>query len=131
MIDFAGLQATLDAIADNANDDVDGGGCPHKRFWRVSRDTFVNGEVPNITKNGVTFHIPIVDKMTPLNSWLYKVLLGDITVSEGANTLNIRQMPQNGPVITDRGFTVTVNGAAKTGDEIKADIEAWLTHGML
>jgi hypothetical protein len=98
MIDFAGMQATLDAIADNANADVDGGGCPHKRFWRgMTRDQFVKGEVPNISIMGVTYHIPIVNSANPLDSWLLKVLLGSITVTEGQNSATINQMPDGGP----------------------------------
>jgi hypothetical protein len=133
MIDFAELQATLDAIADKANSDVDGPGCPHKRFWNVTRQQFISGEVPNITIRGVTYHIPIVTT-TPgqeLNSAFYRVLVGSIQVTEGAQTATIPQMPaSSGPFITEEGYTVTVKGVTKTGDQIKAEIEEWLTHGM-
>jgi hypothetical protein len=130
MITFADLQATLDAIADNAISDVEGENCPHKRFWRINRQDFVSNEVPNIVIAGVTYHIKIVNSATPLESAFYKILLGDLTVNEGANSTTIPQMPENGPFITDASYTVSVNGVNKSGADIQKDIEGWLANGM-
>jgi hypothetical protein len=130
VISFSDLQATLDAIADNAIGDVDGAGCPHKRFWRITRDAFLANEVPNIVINNVTYHVKIVNAAQPLESAFYKVLLGGLTVSAGKNTTTIQQMPEGGPFITDDDFAVTVNGVNKNGPQIRADIEGWLTGGM-
>jgi len=130
MISYAELQAILDAIANNAISDVDGPTCPHKRFWRISRQEFLANEVPNIVVNNVTYHIKIVNSAQGLDSAFFKVLLGDLTVNEGENSTTIPQMPENGPFITDAGYTVSVNGVNKTGTQIQADITDWLTNGM-
>lgn len=130
MITFADLQAILDGIADNAALSVDGGGCPHKRFWRVNYNTFLSGEVPNIVLGGVTYHIKIVDNATPINSPFYNILLGDLSVNEGANSWTISQMPEGGPFITDTGYSITVGGNDMTGDEIKTAIGDWLNNAM-
>lgn len=130
MIDFDGLKAILDAIADNAISDVEGPGCPHKRFWRISRQDFIANEVPNISHNNVTYHIKIVDLAKPGESAFFKILLGDLTVREGTNSWAIPQMPENGPFITDPGYVVSVNGVNKTAAQIQTDISDWLTNGM-
>jgi hypothetical protein len=125
---YADVQAILDAIANNANGDVDLS--PHRRFWSVSRQTFLSGEVPNITIAGVTYHIPIVNSSNPLQSAFFQILLGPLTVTSGASTATIVQMPKGGPFITDSGFSVTVNGVNKSGTDIQNDLTNWLTNGM-
>jgi hypothetical protein len=127
---FADVKAILNAIADNANNDVDGGGCPHKRFWNVDYATFTTGEVPNIRIHGVTYHVPIVNSATPLQSAFYKVLLAPLPVTDGNNSATVNQMPDGGPLITEATYSVRVNGVDKTGAQIQSDLEAWLSGGM-
>jgi hypothetical protein len=127
---FADVQAILEAIAANAIGDVDGGGCPHKRFWNVGRQQFLTGEVPNIVLGGTTYHIPIINSGQPLESAFFKVLLGPLPVTQGASQATVKQMPDGGPFITDRDYTANVNGVDKTGVQIQADLSDWLTHGM-
>jgi hypothetical protein len=118
---FADIQAYLEAIANKATNDVDGGGCPHKRFWNVPFATFISGNVPLVLNAG--HPIPIMDPTTPANSAFFAILKGPF--------VGKRQMPGGGPFITDTGYQVTTAaGKVVTGQQIQDDITWWLTHGF-
>lgn len=128
MITFDVVKAYLDAIAANANNDITNS--PHKMFWTgMTENDFLTKEVPNITKNGVVYHIKIVDLQNPAQSPILKILLGTLTVTQGGSSATFRQMPDGGPFITDRNpmYNVNVAGVGSTdGDKIEADLREWL-----
>ena len=121
---FADIQAYLNAIADNANGDIDES--PHKRFWSVAYNNFINGNIPNVTSSGAPIPagqpIPIINKADPVNSSFFAILKGGFAGK--------RQMPDGGPLITDPGYQITVNGKTVTGAQIQADIQSWLQNGI-
>jgi hypothetical protein len=128
MITFADIKALLDAIDNNAT--VSASGAPHGVFWNVTRSQFLAQEVPNLKWRSVIFHIKIVNAAAPLDSAFYKILLGPLEITDGTNSVTLPQMPKGGPFITDNGYVVSVNGANKTGAEIKSALEEWLNNGM-
>jgi hypothetical protein len=129
MIDYDGLKLILDAIADNAITGI--GSSPHGAFWNsMSRNQFTTGEVPNIVRGGVTYHIPIVNAKKPDDSAILRVLLGPFPVQQDGSSTTIPQMPKGGPFITDSGYHVSIGGVDRTGAQIQADISEWLNNGM-
>jgi len=119
---FTDIQNILDAIAaadvsnplPNAPHNTDAGA----PFWRETGNidsdytTFTTGTVPN-------FGDQIMDQNDPLNSLFLTMLLG---TGPGP------QMPLGGPFITDNGYSVTVNGAVMSGQDIQTTLETWLNN---
>ena len=60
-----------------------------------------------------------MDQNDPLNSLFLTMLLG---TGPGS------QMPLGGPFITDNGYSVTVNGAVMSGQDIQTTLETWLNN---
>jgi hypothetical protein len=120
---FSDIKAYLDAIADQAVQNIDDS--PHKRFWNVAYADFINGTVPGVKSSGppiaVGQPIPIIDKTNPLNSSFFSILKSGFAGK--------RQMPDGGPLITDGGFQISVSGKTVTGKQLQDDIESWLKNG--
>src|SRR6187431_1151587 len=112
---FARVKQYLDAIADQAL--FDAGSAPHGRFWSVSYQDFVAGFVPNINENDGKMKcngepVPLIDRENPEGTPFYNILRG--------RWCEISQMPDGGPVITERDFTVALaDGTQVTGQQIQ------------
>jgi hypothetical protein len=93
---------------------------PHRRFWNLNYQAFVDGEVPNVVRDGQP--VPIIKKIDPLQSPFFLILQSD--------WCNLPQMPTGGPFITEADFEVDLpDRAALTGLEIQTDLATWLTNG--
>jgi hypothetical protein len=133
---FADIQAYLQAIADNPNNSGDVDQAGHKRFWNVSYADFVSKVVPNETCNG--HPISIVGKaagspnVDPTQCPFYQALVNS------TGWCNKGQMPKFGPAadfITAANFSIPVkqpdgSSVTMTGQQIRANIEWWLTNGL-
>jgi hypothetical protein len=117
VVGFARVKDYLNAIAD-AHGRISTS--PHRRFWNLSYQIFVDGQVPNVTCD--VQPVPIIDKSAPLQSPFFLILQ--------AEWCGMPQMPAGGPFITDADFEVDLpDGSVVTGSEIVADLVAWLTNG--
>jgi hypothetical protein len=134
-INFARVVAYLDGIANQPGVDITGS--PHGTFWRVTRDQFVAGTVPNATcrdhVNGAIqpVPIPIVHPNHSANSPILNILIAAFQrpMTDGS-TCNKRQMPAGGPFITAPGASITLaDGSALTGAQILADLRDWIDAG--
>jgi hypothetical protein len=129
---FADIQAYLDAIADNPDDNGKADKANHGRFWQTTYQDFISTTVPGENCHGAK--IPIVGKtpgspnVDPLQCPFYQALKGP------SGWCNKGQMPKNGPAkafITDPAYKVTLkDGTIVTGAEIQANIESWLGNGL-
>jgi hypothetical protein len=118
---FPTVQAYLNAVADKAANGIDDS--PHVRFWNIPYDQFINGIVPDVKCNGSP--VPIIDKTAPLNSPFFVIL------TNANGWCRKRQMPEDGPFITDPGYSVTLaEGTSVTGQKIQDDLADWLAHGF-
>jgi len=127
-IKYADIIAYLDAIANNANNDV--GSAPHGYWWHVNQDINQAPLAYNDFVTGTVFGIgvPIIGtdskQSNPLQSAFYLVL----STKGGAG--GFPQMPRGGPYITDAGFSVQLaNGDTITGAQIMTNMNAWLGNG--
>jgi hypothetical protein len=112
----------LEGIANNPANNRDVDISNHLRFWSVSYQSFVSGNVPGENCNGNP--IPIVNK-DPAQCALYQAL------KNPSGECSLGQMPKKGPFITDAGYTVKLsNGTSISGADIDADIVWWLTNNM-
>jgi len=115
-IRYADITGYLTAIMKNDNVPIDQS--PHGEWWLISYQEFTTGQVPNVG-------IPIMDTTNPLQSAFY-VILTDPNGFQG-----IPQMPEQGPFITDPGYTATLaDGTKITGAQIAANIKSWLENGF-
>lgn len=95
---------------------------PHGRFWKDTQGnnlplaTFKSLTIPGVNCNGAP--VPAFNPTQPDQSPLYLILIGP--------WCNKVQMPKLGPHITDAGYSVVVDGTSVAGDQIKADLLAWL-----
>jgi hypothetical protein len=112
-VTFKKIQTYLDAIADNANNDI--GNSPHLRFWNVDYKKFTTGNVPLRATDPVT---PIIDQKNPEQSSFYRVLLGPWKT--------FRQMPGGGPKVAETTYDIA--GTKVPGTQILADIREWLVN---
>jgi hypothetical protein len=129
---FADVQAYLDAIADNPDDNGNADNANHGRFWRTTYQDFISGPVPGENCHGAP--IPIVGRVPgspnvdPLQCPFYQA------IKNPSGWCNKGQMPKNGPpkaFITDASYKVTLkDGTVVTGAEIQANIESWLKTGL-
>jgi hypothetical protein len=129
---YADIQAYLDAIADNPDDNSKADNANHGRFWQMKYQDFVSGTVPGENCHGAL--IPITGKVAgspnvdPLQCPFYQAL------KNSSGWCSKGQMPKNGPpkaFITDPAYKVTLkNGQVITGAEIQANIETWLSNGL-
>lgn len=116
LIGFSTVQAYLNAVAE-----ANGGilSSPHRAFWNVSYDHFMNGIVPDVKCNGNA--VPIINREAPLQSPFFVIM----TTSTG--WCGKRQMPGGGPFITDEKFQFTLpDGSTVTGKQIREDLATWL-----
>jgi hypothetical protein len=119
---YSDIQAYLEAIANNPNDERSVDDSNHQRFWKKPYDQFIHDSVPNEDCNGAP--IPIVNK-DPNQCPFYQALVNK------TGWCSKQQMPRKGPFITDQDYTVKLaNGASIKGSEIDANIIWWLTHEM-
>jgi hypothetical protein len=102
-VSYETIQKYLDAIDNNAT--LSASGAPHGKFWKDSRGN-------NLTLTAFKSFA------NPDQSPLYLILIGP--------WCNKPQMPKTGPFITDPGYTVTIDGAPVTGDQIKAAFLTWI-----
>ncbi len=120
-ITFADIQAYLEAITNKALNDI--GNSPHDRFWNVTYNEFVNGNVPHTNCNAQP--IPHINHADPINSAFYLILI------DPNGWCNKREMPGGGPFITEPGYQVTLpGGKVVTGTQIQDDIKFWLENGF-
>jgi hypothetical protein len=122
-INFARVQAYLNAIAGAANGDITFS--PHKDFWNVDYATFQAGMVPHVTCPPGAGGQPIPnlapgDRMQSAFNLILRTAAGFCTMP---------QMPAGGPFITDNGYSVNVNGVNVTGQQILDDLRDWLQKG--
>jgi hypothetical protein len=113
-IAYETLIAYLDGIDAKGNLAADG--APHGVFWKDG-----NGDNLSLaTFKGLTIlgNVKIFNDVHPEQSPLYLILQGPWNGRP--------QMPKTGPYITDAGYSITVNGATITGNQIKADFLDWL-----
>jgi hypothetical protein len=122
---FSMVKQYLDAIAD-ASGAIDGS--PHKRFWNVPYQSFIDGIVPGgdevQCKGSPT---PIINKADPAQTPFYLLL------TQTGGWCGFNQMPDGGPFITDKNpdYSVTLaDGTTVSGDKIQADLLEWLTNGF-
>jgi hypothetical protein len=117
-IRFADVKKYLDAIADKNKSahkgDVDANS-PHGRFWQKDYSDFITKDVDNLG-------IPIINQADPVKSMFFVLL----TTPDG--TEGFRQMPGNGPYVTDTGYQVTIDGKTVTGQEITENLRNWLSN---
>lgn len=116
-ITYETLIKYLDAI--DLNGSLSASGAPHGVFWKDGG----GNPLPLATFKALSITVPggtvkIFNEMQPDQSPLYLILLG---------TWNgFPQMPKTGPFITDAGYSVTVDGNAVSGTQIKNDLLAWI-----
>jgi hypothetical protein len=112
VIRFTDVKKYLDAIADKSKGDIDSS--PHGAFWQTDYKSFIGG-----TAAGVS----IIDTANPVNSAFYVILTKGFAGND--------QMPAGpgGPYITDPGYTVTIDGATVTGQQISDNLKTWLQNG--
>jgi hypothetical protein len=121
-VTYADIQAYLEAIANNPNNNRDTDSSGHGRFWNVPYNQFINGTVPNEDCNGNAIRIVDPD---PAKCPLYQALKG------ATGWCNSGQMPMKGPYITAPGYCVKLaDGTNVSGAEIDANLVWWLTIGM-
>jgi hypothetical protein len=119
-VSYETIQKYLDAIDNNAT--LSASGAPHGKFWKDSRGNnltltaFKSLAIPNVNCNGSP--VTAFNPANPDQSPLYLILIGP--------WCNKPQMPKTGPFITDPGYTVTIDGAPVTGDQIKAAFLTWI-----
>lgn len=119
-ITFVQIKNCLDAIAD-ANGLI--GSSPHGRFWDVSYQNFITGNVPHVNCQGNP--VPIIDSNAPRQSPFYLIL------TNPKGWCGKRQMPGGGPFITQDAFVFTLpDGSTQTGAQIRAVLEEWLGNGF-
>ncbi len=135
-VTFRDVQSYLDAIADNPVDNGDIDSSNHQRFWNSPYKTFLTMTVPGENCNGQP--IPVVGALDANGNAnlaqcpFYQALVGP------TGWCNKGQMPRTGPpqaFITDPGCSVQVTKAdgtkaTMTGQQIRSNIEWWLTHGL-
>jgi hypothetical protein len=115
-IRYADITGYLTAIMNNDNASIDQS--PHGQWWLISYQEFTTGQVPNVG-------VQIMDTTNPLQSAFY-VILTDPNGYQG-----IPQMPEQGPFITDAGYTATLaDGTKISGAQIAANIKSWLENGF-
>jgi len=86
---------------------------------------FTTGNVPNVSYQGQP--VPIMNTKDPVQSNFYLVLIR----AGGIPASNNKQMPKDGPYITDPGWTgVNNNNVQLSGKQVMDAIEWWLSNGF-
>ena len=132
MITFSIIQSYLNAILTKANGDIDAS--PHKRFWDTDYVTFRDGVIPGGADTSCEGNpVPIINKENPVETAFYLILKGrfcDMPRMPFGGEFAFKNQP-DGSVSTPTYDVTLPDGtvAQKTGVQILADIEEWLTNG--
>jgi hypothetical protein len=93
---FAAVQKFFNDFIDAHNIQI--AGAPHHAFWNTSYDTFVNGDVPNVSDPNNNNPIPVLTKGDGAHSNIIYALSGTPgTLWDPNNPAGFGQMPYGGP----------------------------------